>query len=422
MSLQNLMIKVRALENAYLILLVYTLLFFSDDGILAYGSIPTYLILLGLIITILRKPNSLILDKFEQPFLVFLICLVLSIILGASTVKLLHIQSFLLMFLTYLYARSISAPNIRFQYLIWVFASFLLLNLSLMAAQLATGNPVLFPGESSYLVPTGFAVDQHKNALHIVISYAFIQSYLVRNKYRLYSLAFFMVCLTFLLINTSRAGLVVFVVTTAYIYLIGLKLKHSLLIMGLTTMGIFLLYLIASIEGAHTVLYDLLPLELGIAYKSAVLKYTAFFSDDSVYERYMLWSSLTNMNGLDSVRILTFGLGPGSFDSMHSQTIHNTPLDILVSVGMISLISLSIVIIRIIRFSVSRNITNDSFALSAVVVSIVLFSMFHDFGRARYLWVFLGLAASCYYWKNHSFSLNLFRLARYENTPRGHRA
>lgn len=122
MALRHFAIKYTTLEDAYLVLVICTLLFFSDDGIVAYGSIPTYLILLGLFVKILKSPNYLVFAKFEQPFLLFLMCFALSVLFASGTAKLSHMQSYLPMVLTYLYARSIRVPEGGYRYLIWIFA------------------------------------------------------------------------------------------------------------------------------------------------------------------------------------------------------------------------------------------------------------------------------------------------------------
>jgi hypothetical protein len=262
-----------------------------------------------------------------------------------------------------------------------------------MLVQLVSGDLTFFIGRYDYLIPTGISSDQHMNGLLITISYAFIQSFFIRNGRNVIAPIFFVLCLFFLVINTSRASLFAYFVTTAYIAMMTLKLKH-LISLGLMFGAIFLSVDIAW-ENLLLIASEILPAELSIAYNAAVMKYTAFFTDESVNERLTLWASLMDLSVVDSIKILTFGLGPGSFDSLHSQTIHNTLLDVLISVGAIGLFSIGIVIFRIVRYAAYRIDRNNCFALSAVIVSIVVSSMFHDFGRTRFLWIFLGLAACC---------------------------
>lgn len=411
-------IRIRPLQHTWLVLTAYSLLFFSDDGILLYGSIPTYLILLGLVFSLINSPNHLMLKGFEQPFLLFLTCIVLAALFGVQTVKIGHLQSFILMFLTYLCARSIGYNKESYKYLIWVFASFLFLNMSIMSLQLMTGNPVFFRGERDYLIPTGFSIDQHKNAFFIIISYAFIQSLFVRKGFWFFAVCFFVCCLFFLLVNTSRAGLVVHVFITIYILVMALPYRKSLIILFLFLFFGFYSILFAQMflawDGFNAVVFSLLPQQLVIAFEAGIMKYTTFFSDASVSERFTLWSSLSNLGDIDIFKILSFGMGPGSFDAIHLQTIHNTVLDILVSVGALGLLSLCLVFFWIVRFC-CRHGGNDSFALGAVIVAILMFSMFHDFGRARFLWFFLGLAGSNYYramMKSHRGSHQLCRTRR----------
>jgi hypothetical protein len=224
-----------------------------------------------------------------------------------------------------------------------------------------------------------------------------------------------------MLISSSRAGLLVYVVKTTYIFMVGLKLKYSLFIFFFILGTVLMFYFMVEWDGAYGLINGVLPRELEIGFEATVEKYSAFFLDDSVYERYTLWMSLMNMDAPDFARILTFGLGPGSFDNKMSQTIHNTPLDVLVSFGAISFISFGLVITRVIRRAASRS-GRLFFLLGSVVLSIVLFSMFHDFGRTRFLWLFLGLAACCTYRNKSICSVNLYRSGAHENPPRCHRA
>jgi hypothetical protein len=219
MKINNSNFNLPNFEVSLLILVILTLFFFSDDGILFYGSIPTYLILLGLIFTVFCRPQYLFIAKFEQFFLVFLTCICLSILFAFDTVKISHIQSFLMMFLAYFYGRSVSQNLCSFKYLLWIFSLFLLLNFSIMALQLVTGSPKFYPGNPSYLIPTGIYTDQHKNAFSILMAYAFIQSYLIGINKKLLSIIFLFLCLIFILIGSSRAGLLVLFIITFYIYL-----------------------------------------------------------------------------------------------------------------------------------------------------------------------------------------------------------
>jgi len=294
--------------------------------------------------------------------------------------------------------------------------------LTLMAVQLATGDPVFFLGNRDYLIPTGFSSDQHKNAFLVTISYAFIQSYLVGNRFKFFGFVFFLVCFLFILIGSSRAGLVAFVVATAFIFIKGIKLKDSLmlLIFGLGS-ALLLLVMLVSFAADNTI-YHLLPDELLIAYEATIMKYSNFISDSSVGERIMLWTSFASMGDINLLKLLTFGLGPGAVDHINSQTMHNTPLDILFSVGAIGLLSISVIIFRIVRRAATGEDGHDGFALSAVIVSIIVFSMFHDFGRARFLWIFLGLAACSYYRQATTNFTNTHRSENHENPARGHRA
>jgi len=301
------------------------------------------------------------------------------------------------MILTYIYARSVNFDLSNDKLLLRTFWIFIVINSALMCLQFFTGLNFFNIVDADLYTPSGFSGDPHKNALLMIGSSVFIQAHLVIRKEKILSILLFTFILVALVINGSRAGLLVYVMSTIFLFFTGFNYKNFLLIIGVLSISLLLIILLIDWSNLYSILSRFLPDGLALGLDSIFYKYSNFLTDDSVAERYYLWGQIFEMSTVDTLKIFSIGLGPGTFDGMMGQTMHNTALDIIVSVGVIGFLAIASVIYRTLRLLLSRRDSATHIGLAAIVVAFVLFSMFHDFGRGRFLWLFLGLGSSDYY-------------------------
>ncbi len=387
-------IRVASLEKLLLSFIIISLLVLSDDGILPYGSIPTYLILFIVVLNVGRAGINFKFPKFEIPFFGFGVCILLSIVIGFETVSFPYISSFVLMLLTYFGLRSYPIHQGQSELYSKLFSLFLLLNSVFLFLQLVTANPIFFFSNLEYQVPTGLSSEPHKNALAILIAYSFLQTRCFHQGKQLACIALVAVCLSTLVISASRAGLLTFALISFYIFFTTPCPRYFRIRALVTFSGLVLPLGLVQWSGFVEAISFLLHDDLLIAFQSATQKLKYFFSDDSVGERISTWSVFLEMESFNLARLLTFGFGPGSFNAIFGKGVHNLPLDVLSSTGLVGLCFLLVFFVSIL----CRKLHNDEHfcgaSLKVVVIAILIFSCFHDFGRARYLWVFLGLVAA----------------------------
>lgn len=97
--------------------------------------------------------------------------------------------------------------------------------------------------------------------------------------------------------------------------------------------------------------------------------------------RFQLWE-----NGLFSFfKSFLLGYGPGSFSSNNVITMeaHNTYIDLTTNFGMLGLVSL--ILLQV--FSLSKAYISKQYALTGLIIAMMIFSVFHHLGRQPIYWL-----------------------------------
>lgn len=368
-----------SIHNIYISILLILLFFLPIERIVPYGTLPSYWILLGVFFWIKNQRTKV--PKNDFAMLIFGLTMALSILVNYNEVDFLHVQSYTLTIITYFVVRSLKFNEKLEPTVYSILLTFILFISCLVFYQYAKGI------NDSGNVNATYLADSHLLALLICASYGFVQSKNLANSKIIVSILVGINCTTLIFLSGSRAGVISFIILNIIMifYYSKKKLRYPMVFLF-----IFLFYVIFN---QINFFFDLFVNYFGsnLSIDIARTKYSRFFFDDSVDERLSIWSVIINSKPTEILEILGFGLGPGGYGIKYSKNVHNLFFDYLYSIGFVGM--LSVFYLMIYSLKVSLFGLNNTFlkALGFCLLVILIFCMFHDFGRVRILWVIVGL-------------------------------
>lgn len=378
------------------------------------GTVHTWLMLVGLILTIpiIGKRYG---DQLRIPFDYFLILILtvitmLGFVANYPTTVWRDFQAYILMFATYIYVRE-NTPADGIEFLSFVVKAFLLVNGLFVIAQLLTGQfypaRLLAAGDPPLLIASGVSDGPTKNGMLISFALSFMYARLVfkRIALSLFDCLVFLLGTASLLAATSRAGLLSFAAVLVFgaVFAIFMATREKQYKLSILSVAMY-----ASVFGIvmATIVHQGFDYEILFTYRDpnvdrygvdTMMYKLMVFDDGSTEERFGTAAFFTKELFESPLQFFSVGFGTGTFETMYGLNVHNSYLELAFTTGLVGFAMFVWLTLHIIRKALSQPNSIKIVPLIFALASISAFMAAHDVLRGRLFWLALGIIGAFAY-------------------------
>jgi hypothetical protein len=391
--------------------------FIYYQTVLIPGTLHSWVLILGLAITlpgILRQCADsgyrLPTDYAAIALIGFVITLGFFANAGYSTVS--QLQAYLLGLASYLFVRE-NMPRVDMSFFLALLKWFLVINSVLIILQFLTGDfypaRYLAAGDPPLNLPAGVSDGPTKNGMlqAFALSVLFARFIWSRNGRVLFQSLLLLVGTIALLLSTSRAGIVGFLVAALFcIVFAATRRKKGLAPRERSIMRsyVFPIVLLASFIRLIVMAPQLADVQ-GYNYIANVIAFKLTQrEDDSILERFRQSNTAFDVIHNSPLQLFAVGAGVGAFEKMDGLNVHNSYVEFLFENGLFGFLALAFLVGHVIRRALLRCEIEDVLPLLAGLVSMMAFMAFHDVLRGRTFWLPLAMLASLAYGKTPRLS------------------
>jgi O-antigen ligase len=369
----------------------------------------------GLILSIPNLSKKYAGAYIRVPFDYFILSILFLVILlsyltNYSTSNWNNLQAYILMFATYIYVKE-NTILITLDFLDSLVKYFLLINGVLVIMQLLTGDyfPARFmaAGDPPLIIASGVSDGPTKNGMLIsfALSYLFARLIFKKFPFSLFDFSIFLVGFISLLLATSRAGILSFFTVIIFGCLFALvqttkksqyKLRSSFII-GIAGFISAVWAFILQNQLNFEIFYHLRDGGKDNYALDALFYKLSVFIDGSMEERFDIYEFGMNQFLVSPVHFFLVGFGPGTFEKLNGENVHNSYFDFLFATGSLGFLLLLLLVGHVIRKALSRPDTLEIIPLLFALGSIMVFMLAHDVMTGRVFWVALGVISAFAY-------------------------
>lgn len=380
------------------------------------GTLHAWLLMIGLVLilprTIFEQLSPLVhrrVVQFDYLIMLFLLLVfLLGFLVNLSAARFINFQSYVLMLVTFLYAKESVREN-TLQFLLNLIRFYLIINSILVFLQIVTGDYFVAESFRNQIaarppeIATGVHDGSAQNGMITSFAMSFLYARMLISKFRLTLLDCLAFALGFLslIFAASRAGLVSFAALSVIgLFFVLLRFISDrsfhprwVFILGYLLLVSSAVYFIVLNSLIFELLWELRSQDAG-NYGFGVAQYKiTTFSDGSTLQRFDIVSTILNLIAESPLSMTSVGFGTGAYDTNFGINVHNSWLELLVVSGVYGflafLVFLSFVFTRALRSAQSVELAPLGFAIA----SVLIFMLAHDVLRGRLIWMALGLLA-----------------------------
>jgi hypothetical protein len=393
-------------------LFLCTIFFIYYETRVIPGTLHTWLMMIGLVLTIPFIVGKYFRGGIKLPldyFLVFLMLalIVLGFVVNKPTSVWRDFQAYVLMLVTYVYVKENTSPDTP-EFMYGLTRSFLLINGLFVMLQALTGRyfpaALLAAGDPPLLIPSGVSDGPTKNGMLIAFALSYVYAHLVfRNlRFSLLDMGIFLLGVASLLAATSRAGMLAFGAVAVLGMMFALlqsarKKNYRLSLLALTPLVAGVILAVRFILDTGIDLEALASLRDPGADRhglDALFYKLTVFNDGSTEERFGTIDFFFRQLFDSPLQFFAGGFGPGSFESLYGLNVHNSYVEVLFTTGFFGFFSFLTLVVYISHRALSHPASLRTVPILFSLASFSVFMFAHDVLRGRLFWIALGIAAA----------------------------
>ena len=398
---------------------ILIIFFIYYETILIPGTLHTWLIFIGLILTAPSLIKKYVGKDIKLPLdyllvLILMVIIFLGFLVNYSTTDWINCQAYLIMLFTYIYVKE-NAHKDTLEFLYSVIKYFILIHGLLVILQLWTGSyfPARFfaAGDPALIIASGVFDGPTKNGMitSFALSYMFARIILNKYSFSLFESLIFIIGIIALLASSQRAGLISFcvvVIMASFIILIHKIIKKQYKLILLSISFILLIICLAVIiiiqyELDFEILHNfLLSVRDPAADKygiNVVIYKLSVFGDDSAEERFNTIKYGFKQIFESPIHLFSLGFGTGTFEKIYGLNVHNSYFELLFTTGIYGFFIFLFLVGYIVRKALSRLNSFEIMPILYAMGSFMVFMLAHDVLRGRMFWIALGITSAFAY-------------------------